>query len=514
MRKFEGLEPAKVFYFFEEICNIPHGSYEIDKISDYLAAFAKERNLDYIQDEVKNVIINKPATKGYENEPVVIIQGHMDMVAVKDADCDINMSLDGLNIAHDDEYVWAEGTSLGGDDGIAVAYALAILDSDDIKHPNLQVIITVNEEVGMDGAIGIDPKIIKGNRLLNIDSEEEGIFTVGCAGGTKVESFLPVNKIVRDGCKYSITVDGLQGGHSGTMIHLGRANADVILGRILLALSEKLKADVPDAAWGLGSLKGGEKSNAIPASAYAEMIVVGADKTIDQIIQDTIAEQESILKQEYKGKDDGLQISLKIEEEQKTYEFATKESSEKCIQMLIMQPDGVQSRNAYLDSLVETSLNLGIMNLSLSSENVDDSENNDDSEKNATIGFKTIYELRSSVRSSKNALKDKVRMIAELLGAKIRILGEYPEWEFRNDSRLQKKMIDVYSKMYHSEPEVNIIHAGLECGVLAEKIEGLDAVSFGPNILDIHTTKEKLDIASTKRVWEFLLELLATKDND
>lgn len=502
MRKLEGLEPYKVFHFFEEICNIPHGSYDIDRISDYLYQFAKARNLDCIQDEYKNVIINAPATEGYENEPAVIIQGHMDMVAVKDADSDIDLSQDGLRLCHDADYIWAEGTSLGGDDGIAVAYALAILDSPEIVHPKLQVILTVNEEVGMDGAIGISSEIIYGKRMLNIDSEEEGIFTVGCAGGTKLVSKLPINYViddsVQDGLSLNLSVEGLQGGHSGTMIHLGRCNANIILARWIYELSEKLKSF--DLSLSLCNINGGEKSNAIPAYSNAEVCIISHNENIidnDEClkrVKDITEEFERVLKSEYSGKDDDLRLNIANTEK---VPYMDEISTNKCIQILLMQPDGVQNRNAYMTELVETSLNLGIMKTT----------------RGVADYFETTYELRSSVKSSMSALKNKVMLIAKMMGCELQILGEYPEWEFRKDSLLQKKMVEVYEKMYGGKPVIDIIHAGLECGVFSEKIAGLDAVSFGPNILDIHTTKEKLDIASTKRVWEYLLELLATKEN-
>ena len=496
--KLSMLKPQKVFQFFEEICGIPHGSYNIDQISDYLAEFARKRNLKYVQDSYKNVIIYKPATSGYEAEETIIIQGHMDMVAVKEADCDIDLKKDGLRLAYDQDYIWAEGTSLGGDDGIAVAYALAILDSDDIAHPALETVFTVNEEVGMDGAIGLDASLLKGSRMLNIDSEEEGILTVGCAGGTKLVSKLPISAEEQAGDLLSIEVRGFGGGHSGVMIHLGRANACIILARLLWDLMTELKTDGIQLY--LSKLSGGEKSNAIPTSAIAEIIVTENGKSVSEAgrkkITNLIKEHENRIEKEYAGKENGIHYEAGFHPLSKCI-CANETSTKDCIRMLIMQPDGVISKNAYMDKLVETSLNMGIMQLC-----TEDGE----------ACFTTTYELRSSMQSSMMALRSKVKMIAESLGAKCEIMGEYPQWEYRKDSPLQEKMIHVYREKYGKDPVIDIIHAGLECGVFASKIANLDAVSFGPNILDIHTTKERLDIASTERVWDYLLELLAKKD--
>lgn len=496
--KLSALNPGKVFHFFEEICSIPHGSYHIEQISDYLAEFARKRNLKYVQDSYKNVIIYKPATIGYEAEETLIIQGHMDMVAVKEADCDLDLRKDGLRLAYDRDYLWAEGTSLGGDDGIAVAYALAILDSEDISHPALEAVFTVNEEVGMDGAIGLDASLLNGKRMLNIDSEEEGILTVGCAGGTKLRSRLPVRVKEQTGDLLRIEVNGLGGGHSGVMIHLGRANACILLARLLWDIMAEVKPDGIQIY--LSKISGGEKSNAIPTSATAEVILTENGKAVSeeakQKIMKFINKHEAMMAKEYDGKEKEVHYEASFQPGISCL-CADEASTKDCIRMLIMQPDGVISKNAYLEKLVETSLNMGIMELSLEHDNQ---------------YFTTTYELRSSMQSSMSALCSKVKMIAESLGANCDVQGEYPQWEYRKDSPLQEKMICVYREKYGKEPVIDIIHAGLECGVFASKIKELDAVSFGPNILDIHTTKEKLDIASTERVWEFLLALLAKKD--
>ena len=513
MSVLNNLEPERVFYYFEEICKIPHGSYNLQKISDFLVQFAKDHNLEWYQDAYLNVIINKVASPGYESEPVIMIQGHMDMVAVQDKESTLDLQKQGLILQKDDSYIWAEHTSLGGDDGIAVAYALAILESDTIKHPPIQAIFTTNEEVGMDGAIGLDPVLLRGSRMLNIDSEEEGILTVGCAGGTKILSHLPVQRETLDdsGLCYEIAVGGLQGGHSGTMIHLGRANGNVVLGRLL----NHIWSICP---FHICLLEGGEKSNAIPLAAKAVVQFDIAQDDAPQIIQkikQEIAAYENALKKEFFGKDEGIFITfqpcdfkavfMEAQAGQKEAQAGqmepsanklirsalTLESGLQCIKMLLLQPDGVIARSGSVEGLVETSLNLGIMKLE--------------------EDFCTTYEVRSSLKHAKTDLTKKVIMLAQTLGASCEILGDYPSWEFNSDSVLQGKMVSIYQQMFGCKPVVNVIHAGLECGVFAEKIEGFDAVSFGPNILDIHTTNERLDIASVKRVWDYLIQILETK---
>ena len=268
-QKLQGLQPEKVFAYFEKICSIPHGSGNTKAISDYLVSFAQERGLKYIQDSLNNVILFAPATKGYENRPSVILQGHMDMVCEKDEDCTLNMALDGLEVTHDGEYVFAKGTTLGGDDGIALAYALAILDDESIPHPALEIVITVDEETGMEGATGTDLSMLKGRTLINIDSEDEGIFTVSCAGGARGTIRLPLQRRAVYGPCVKLVVDGLQGGHSGVEIHQNRANASKIMGHLLARVQELMPVCIT-------GLSGGSKDNAIPRSCQATLVAMGS----------------------------------------------------------------------------------------------------------------------------------------------------------------------------------------------------------------------------------------------
>ena len=478
------LQPKEVFRYFYEICRIPHGSYNIDAISDYLVAFAKERNLEVRQDELKNVIIKKPATEGYEKEETLILQGHMDMVAVKDAEADIDLEKEPLRLNFKDGCLYAEGTSLGGDDGIAIAYALAILDSDTIKHPALEVVITVNEEVGMDGAIGIDLSGLKGTRLLNIDSEEEGVLLTSCAGGMRVHAVLPVNKVPLEGTCVEITLSGLKGGHSGAEIHHGRANANHTMGRILAELSKK-------EAFNIMQISGGEKDNAIPLYAEAVLAIKNPDMALMKAELESL---EAMLNNEYAGKEENILITLRKLESGEA-EMVDAASTKSIYEYLCAVPDGVIAMSGLNPGFVETSLNLGVLKLT-------------------EAGLEADYALRSSIEHSKLFLRDRVDMITRAFGGTCEFSGDYPGWEYKAVSPLRDKMIRVYEECYGSSPEVTAIHAGLECGILLEKKKDLDCISFGPDIYDIHTTKERMPVYSVKRTWEYLLAVLAEKENE
>lgn len=476
------LEPKNVFHYFEEICSIPHGSGNVEQISNYLVKFAQDRHLYYIQDELKNVIIVKEATQGYENEPAVILQGHMDMVAVKKPDCGIDMKKEGLRVAVDGDKVYAEGTSLGGDDGIAVAYSLALLDSDSIRHPRLEVIVTVDEEVGMDGARGIDLSMLTGHRMLNLDSEDEGIFLTSCAGGARVNCHLPLAFERKEGIAYEISVKGLLGGHSGGEIHKERGNSNCLMGRILYRLTERL--DV-----GIQSISGGLADNAIPRQTTAVVVVKNEDSARFAEIIDATA---SKIAQELATRDPDVKVAVR-KIGKGSYSCVCGEQSSRCASCLFALPNGVQAMSADMPGLVETSLNLGILELE-------------------EDGLRAEFSVRSSVESAKNALIGRLEAVMKLAGGHNEVTGDYPGWRYRVDSPLREKMVALYERMYGCKPEVEAIHAGLECGLLGSKIEDLDCVSIGPDMQDIHTTEETLSISSTARVWEFLVRLLEEKD--
>lgn len=472
------LKPENVFYYFEQLAAIPHGSGNTKQISDYLVSFAKELGLEYYQDEANNVIIIQEATPGYENAEPVIIQGHMDMVCEKESGCDIDFEKEGLKLYVDGDFLKAEGTTLGGDDGIAVAYALAVLADEEITHPRLEVVITVDEEIGMLGAESIDLSMLRGHKMLNIDSDEEGRFLTSCAGGMTVETTIPVSYISRKGIPLTVTVTGLEGGHSGSEIHKEHGNANILMGRVLKYLSDRGEL-------GISALAGGLKDNAIPRECRTELLVPGERK--EEMVS-YLREIEGILQKEYAASDKNLRIDVEesAEEEKEILSFT---SMTKVIFYLRNVPDGVQHMSMVMPGLVETSLNAGIMELT--------PEN-----------FKIFSSVRSSVSSRKDELGGKLEYLAEFLGGETEMNGGYPAWEYRADSKIREDISAVYEELFGEKPIFEAIHAGLECGILSGKIADLDCVSFGPNNYDIHTPKERLSISSAERVWRLLVEFL------
>lgn len=474
------LEPKSVFHYFEEICSIPHGSGNVGKLSDYLVSFAKERGLFCRQDEMKNVIISKEASPGYEEQEGIILQGHMDMVAVKKPECDIDMKTQGLKAAVEGDYIYAEGTSLGGDDGIAVAYALAILDDDSLPHPHLDVVITVDEEVGMDGARALDLSDVKGTRLLNLDSEEEGYFLAGCAGGASVRHLLPVEWVERTGMAYSCKICGLLGGHSGAEIHKERGNANGLMGRLLQEL-----LGVTDI--GVFELEGGLADNAIPREATLRFAASEKETELGQAVKAF----EKVLQAEFSTKDPGVKIEMRKEGEWSGLCLSAG-CAERVKNLLMLLPNGVQAMSADMHGLVQTSLNNGIMKLK-------------------EREFAVVTSVRSSVASEKQALITRIATLTGLLGGCVEVNGDYPGWTYQKKSPFRDLCVKVYEEMYGKKPVIQAIHAGVECGILLEKRPELDCISLGPDMKDIHTTEEKLSISSTRRVWEYVCRVLAEK---
>ena len=473
--KLAGLEPADVLGYFEEICSMPHGSGNTKIISDYLVNFAKEQGLRYIQDELNDVIIFVPGTCGMEDHEPVIIQGHMDMVCEKDADCPINMETDGLDLTHDGNYIFARGTTLGGDDGIAVAIAMALAADKDIPHPPRELVITVDEETGMFGAAGIDLSMLKGRMLLNIDSKDEGIFTVSCAGGARATISVPFARKAVYGPAIRLVVDGLQSGHSGVEIHKNRANASKVMGQFLRRIQEKMPLC-------LVSYHSGTKDNVIPYSCEAHAVALGNDLTfINTIAQELQAEiranfaEPTASIQAYNA--DALGGNA-----------LSQEDTAKAISLICAVPNSVQKMSEKIPGLVQTSLNLGVSRLE--------------------EDLRLTFSVRSSVNQEKEDLLQQLRDIAAEYQGNYSQMGEYPAWEYKEDSKLRDTMVAVYRNMYGKEAEVVAIHAGLECGLLGEKLPGLDAVSIGPEMHDIHTSRERLGIASVGRTWDFVKEVL------
>lgn len=479
-----GLEPAGVFKYFGEICNIPHGSGNTDEISSYCVSFAKEHGLEYKKDSYNNVIIWKDGTPGYENSPSVIIQGHMDMVCEKEPGYNIDFNKEGIKPRLENNTITAEGTTLGGDDGIAIAYALAILESDDIPHPPLEVVFTVDEETGMDGAAAIDCTSLKSHIMLNIDSEEEGCLLVSCAGGATVTAHLPVKREKVTGIPFTLSINGLKGGHSGVEIDKGRANPNILMGNALFSLSRKY-------SFRILSVNGGLKDNAIPREATAELIF---DANIDTTgIEMHIKDLNSIYLQEYNSTDAGIKLEItngiKTGDETNVYNVFDRRTETNIITALVYLPNGVQRMSPDIEGLVQTSLNLGIL-------------------KTYDNEVRCNFSVRSSVSSEKEELISKISRLMDALGGTVSCTGVYPAWEYRKNSPLRSLMSAVFEEQYGKKPVIHAIHAGLECGLFAGKIPDLDCVSYGPDIKNIHTPQESMDVESVYRTWEYTLEVL------
>ncbi len=469
-----GLTCKSVLHYFEEINKIPRGSGNEKAISDYLADFAKSRKLTVHQDSANNIIIKKPGTFDLENAAPVCIQGHMDMVCEKKDGVVHDFTKDPIKVIYDGQYIHADGTTLGADDGIAVAMALALLDSSDITHPPLEVLITTDEEVGMLGAAKFDPSLISARKLLNIDSEQEGVFTVGCAGGCKTHSHIPVKYISNTKPAYRIGVSDLKGGHSGIEIHKERGNANKLIFRIYNMLKQEF-ADISAA-----SVNGGAKDNAIPRSA--EMTVT-TSAPYEDICEHIKIIQKTILN-ELKDKD---VLTINIEKTTAEKVFDT-DSAKRVSAFAALVPNGVLNNNLQL-GMPETSNNLGVV-----------------IQHESEVEF--ICALRSGTSSLKAELRSSIEQLTDICGGEFDAAGDYPAWEYRSVSPLRELFVKEYTVLYGSEPTVETVHAGLECGLIGEKIPDMDMISFGPDLLDIHTPDERADIMSVERVWNFLKEIL------
>ena len=480
-RVLEDLEPKAVFHYFEDLSRIPHGSRNTKAVSDYCVAFAKQRGLWVYQDELNNVIIKKPASAGYEAAPAVILQGHLDMVAEKTPESPMDFTKDALDLRTDGETVWANGTTLGGDDGIAVAMALAVLDSDTIAHPALEAVFTVDEEIGMEGAQGLDYTQLHARRMLNIDSEDEGIFTVSCAGGASAHVSVGLTEAPCAARSIKLCVSGLIGGHSGQEINKGRANANILLGRVLQTLLAKLPARLVSAA-------GGSKDNAIPNAAEAVLAIDEADLAAAEAIA---AACDADFKKEYAAADPGVLVTLTRQAAAPS--ALTEESTRRVADFLLLVPNGIAAMSMDIAGLVQTSCNLGIFSV-------------------AEGVLTAVSSVRSSVASQKQMLLDRFDALAGRLGGKLTVTGAYPAWEYRRDSVLRDKMAEIYKQQTGKDAKIEAIHAGLECGLFAGALDGLDCVSFGPDLVDIHTTREKMLVPSVQRTWRFLLAVLAALD--
>lgn len=491
------LHPKQVFHFFEEISRIPRPSYHERAISDYLAQFAKERGLFYRQDEKYNVVIIKEASQGYEHQPPLVLQGHMDMVCEKESGCTKDLMREGPDLETDGEYVWAKGTTLGGDDGIAIAYALAILDAEDIPHPRLEFLCTVCEEVGMEGADALDLSDLKGRQLLNLDSEEEGIFLAGCAGGCTADIRWTEETEQKTGKVLELQISGLLGGHSGTEIDKGRANANMLMTEWLGRLYERIP-------FGCIAMEGGSKDNAIPRNCISRIAVQGDSRAVSDV-QAAVEQIAAEMRRDWQAAEPGIQMQCSICKEE--MDLGDRESCAqdtpqgwmvgmKQTEMLLKKlgefPNGVISMCQEPEGLVETSLNLGILKV----------------ERGAV---RLRYSLRSCVDRELVRLTGQLGEYTKRIGAIMELSGKYPAWEYQKNSVFRDRLAGIYAEMFGREPQIQVIHAGVECGILAAKLPGLECVSLGPDIYDIHTPMERMSVKSVERMYEFLLELLCRK---
>ena len=469
----------RLFYFFEKITQIPRGSGNLEGIRKYLCQFAKENALEYVTDKAGNVIIKKPASQGREQEDTLILQGHMDMVAAVAPGCQKDMKTEAPEIFVDGDLIGAKGTTLGGDDGIALAMVLALLEDKELSAPALEALFTADEETGMYGAAGLDASLLKGRHLINIDSEDEGIFIAGCAGGARADCSVPLKKAEASDLSFlEFTIEGLKGGHSGQMINLGRANANMLAGRLLNELDEVLEGRCY-----FVSAKGGSADNAIASLC---VLKVSVPSGLKEKALDTAKTLEGIIRNEYEIPDPDIKISVKIDEEcRELYKAGD------AAHFLMSLPNGVISMSDGVPGLPGTSLNLGVLRF-----------------ENGILS--ACFSVRSETDSRKEDLLKKLKCITELAGGKISVAGVYPGWKFEQVSPLRKHMTDVYKDMYKKEAKVEAIHAGLECGLLCSKIKGLDAVSIGPDMRNVHTPDERLSISSSERVYEFLKTVIGT----
>lgn len=475
-----GLKPEKLFEFFELLNSVPRGSGNTKRVSDICVGFAKERGLEVHQDGFNNVIIIKEASPGYEASEPVIIQGHLDMVCAKDPENPVDMGVTAVKMAVDGDWIFAVGTSLGADDGIGVAIAMALLDDESLTHPRIEAVFTTDEETGMDGAAGIDVSVLKAKRLLNLDSEEEGVITAGCAGGARVDFKKFYESEALDGgyTFYRAEVSGLLGGHSGAEINRGRGNSNKLMASFLHIAQDT-------AGVRLIKLEGGVFDNVI-ASKTSAVLAVRAGR--ENLFENTALYCDREFKEEYIGTDGGVRLSLaRIDEK---YDSAMNTvDAERLISSMNAMPQGVQKMSAVLPGLVQTSLNFGVV-------------------RTEADHIRFSFSVRSSVGKEKNDLINHIREIGEDNGCEVSLRSPYPEWEFRRDSPFRDLVRDVSAELLGTDIAIGATHGGLECGLFCSKIEGLDCVSIGPDMHDVHSPRERVSISSVAKLYEIVRQVL------
>lgn len=490
-------EPRRVFYHFENICSIPHGSGNEKQISEYLVSFAKKNGLRYRQDEKWNVIIWKDGFPGFENAAPVILQGHMDMVAVKEKGVVKELETEGLDLDIDGDMLFARGTSLGADDGIGVAYMLALLEDDSLVHPPIEAVFTSREEVDLQGARYLDVSDLSGRTMINLDTEKEGVFMVSCAGGALARLHFPCEReeLPSEAVRLKLRLYGLTGGHSGTEIHLGHLNANMTMGRILYNLSRSM--DIR-----LISIDGGEKDNAIPQ--YCEAIIAVPQLSDEAVLSKAVSSEVpasaagraealahiifTTIKEENSTVEPNMKLDVSPEDREGLIPMS-KTAGDDILCALMVLPGGVQKMSPDLTGVVRTSLNLGILS----------------TDEDEVI---MSYCVRSSVETEKRNLLDKLRVLTERLSGTVEVSRSYPGWYYMQHSLIRDLMKEVYRGLYGKDPLIRATHGGLECGLFCKKIQGLDAISIGPDLYNIHTTSEKVGMESVGRTYDLLLYTL------
>lgn len=477
MSVLNSLNPERVFKYFEELSAIPRGSGNMKAIADYCMSFAAEHSLKSVRDEADNVVIFKSASKGYEKAEPIILQGHLDMVCQKTEDREIDFLKDGLELYIDGDFIKAKGTSLGADNGIAVAMVLAVLESEELSHPAIEAVFTTDEEVGMLGAAAMDKSVLTAKKMINLDSEDMDTVTISCAGGSDFKAYFELEREGFKGTEMVLSLKGLKGGHSGICINEGRVNANMLAARILNHLNLSY-------TFGLISVNGGDKCNAIPPAA--EIRIVAEDvNAIKAAAEDYI----NVIKTEIAEREPQFYCDIAVKTE-RNFEVIKESLKNTVILALLCSPNGVMEMSAEIEGLVETSLNLGILKT--------------DEDK-----MHLSFALRSNKKSALRFLEGKLKTYFTALSAETEVAGAYPPWEFNNKSELLKVYKECFTEHFGFEPKVEAIHAGLECGVFADAINGFDGIAIGPQIYDVHTVNEKLSISSVKETFELLIKILA-----
>jgi dipeptidase D len=480
MSDIKKLAPQEVWKHFHALTQIPRPSKNEAEVIAYMRKFGEALGLETIEDEVGNVIIKKPATKGMENRKTVVLQGHLDMVPQKNSEKDFDFTKDPIETLIDGDWVTADGTTLGADNGIGVAAAMAVLESKKLVHGPIEALFTIDEETGMTGAFGLKPGLLKGDILINMDSEDEGELYVGCAGGIDVSAskkYTP-EAAPKGQVAYKINVKGLKGGHSGMDIPLGRANANKLISRFLMQAEWDLKIR-------LASVEGGDLRNAIPREAHGVVTVPSASA---DAFEKMVAEYQLMYRQEFVDTEPDLGFTCEKCDTPST--VVPIEDAQKFVRAIFACPNGVQRMSQSMKGLVETSNNLAIAK-------VKDGE------------FIALNLTRSSVDSAKDATAWKIAAVFHLIDAKVELTGAYPGWKPNMDSPILKVCQDVYNKNFGKIPEIKAIHAGLECGLLGGVYPNFDMISFGPTIRFPHSPDEKVKIETVKKFWDFLVAILA-----